>query len=115
VNHSEDKSNQGVIVSGGHITVRDMAVGEHAAITSTNVSSMPEELHTEVIRLVKLMEAEKVDPAQVAAARIAQQELEKDQPNEVVVSSILASVLESVKEVSAIAACVASISGIIFS
>lgn len=111
---AEDKENQGVIVTGGTLTAKNMAVGENAKISNhergdSTVEPALLELVTEISRLIEHLEKSDVENEKIEAAKLAKLELEKNSPNFFSVKSILLSLLDGIKAVGSVASTVISI------
>ncbi|GAB6262343.1 hypothetical protein [Photobacterium sp. 53610] len=109
-----DKENQGVIMTGGTLTAKNLAVGENAKISnhehgSNTVEPALLELVTEISRLIEHLENSDVGNEKIDAAKLAKSELEKDSPNFFSAKSILLSLLDGIKAVGSVASTVISI------
>jgi len=109
-----DKENQGVIVTGGTLSARNMAVGKNAKISNrehsnNSVDPLLQELLSEISRLIENLEKSHVESERVEAAKLAKIELEKDSPNFFVAKSMLLSLLDGIKAVGSVAGTVISI------
>lgn len=106
--------NQGIIMTGGTVKDCDLAVGYNAHIMkSDNVSETNEavfsELRAELKALTEKMAQLQASSEQAAAAKLAQEELDKDTPNVVLVKTVLGSVADSIQSISGFASHVLSI------
>ena len=110
---TEKWENQGIIVSNGSLTGNIIVAGKNASInTSASISAL-DQLRQEVTKLVSSMEINKVDSGNIDAAKVAEKELEKKEPNWIVVKSVLLSVIESIKTIGTVAGCALSVKKIL--
>ena len=107
--------NKGVIITGGSINATNMITGDNASIQSNTSmgANASANLHEELLRLIELMKQHDVAKDKIDAAEVAKSELEKDEPNSVIVNSILGSVVESIKGIGAISGSVATITALL--
>ena len=109
MSNNKQQGNAGIIVNGGSINARDVVVGDNATITNNNNVEESIELKTLVAQLIAQMQQEGMATDKISAVEVAQSELAKEAPNDTVVSSILTSVMDSIKDVKAVSATVATI------
>ncbi|HIJ85469.1 MAG: hypothetical protein HW380_2242 [Magnetococcales bacterium] len=109
-----DKENQGVIVTGGTLSARNMAVGKNAKISNrehsnNRVDTVLQELLAEISRLIDNLEKSHVESEKIEAAKLAKTELEKDSPNFFIAKTMLLPLLDAIKAIGSVAGIVISI------
>ncbi len=111
---SNDKGNQGVIMTGGTLSADNLAIGKNASIVNESqdqkhTGSALQELATELSQLIELMKKHQLDERQIEAAKLAKSELESESPNIFLAKSILVSVIDAAKTINSVSGSILSI------
>lgn len=109
-------TNQGIIVSGGTITARNIAVGDQASIVDQS-SNEPSPVQRELATLRQLIEANqaKLDDYGdvIAVLASAEEELAKPEPNKLTAKSLLDGIAGAAKPITEIVQAVAKVVALI--
>ena len=105
---STDKKNQGVIIEGGALYARNLAVGKNAEISNieqdnNNIEQAAQELLTEISQLIESLESSHVESERIEYIKRVKTELEKDSPDFFSVKSMLLSFFDGIKTTGSIA------------
>ena len=105
---STDKKNQGVIIEGGALYARNLAVGKNAEISNikqdnNNIEQASQELLTEISQLIESLESSHVESERIEDIKRVKTELEKDSPDFFSVKSMLLSFFDGIKTTGSVA------------
>lgn len=108
------EKNQGIRITGGHVSVGAMAAGDGA--TATNISSVSASLADAQAGMAQLLEllrthADRLErPAEaIAMAELAGRELSKDKPDKMSVLRLLELIASGAKSIASIGGAVAAV------
>lgn len=105
---STDKKNQGVIIEGGALYARNLAVGKNAEISNieqdnNNIEQAAQELLAEISKLIESLESSHVESERIEDIKLVKTELEKDSPDFFSVKSMLLSFFDGIKTTGSVA------------
>lgn len=105
---STDKKNQGVIIEGGALYARNLAVGKNAEISNieqnnNNIEQAAQELLAEISQLIESLESSHVESERIEDIKRVKTELEKDSPDFFSVKSMLLSFFDGIKTTGSVA------------
>lgn len=111
---STDKKNQGVIIEGGALYARNLAVGKNAEISNieqnnNNIEQAVQELLTEISQLIESLESSHVESERIEDIKLVKTELEKDSPDFFSVKSMLLSFFDGIKTTGSVASTTVAI------
>lgn len=105
---STDKKNQGVIIEGGALYAKNLAVGKNAEISNieqnnNNIEQAAQELLIEISQLIESLESSHVESERIEDIKRVKIELEKDSPDFFSVKSMLLSFFDGIKTTGSVA------------
>lgn len=115
---STDKKNQGVIIEGGALYAKNLAVGKNAEISNieqdnNNIEQAAQELLTEISQLIESLESSHVESERIEDIKRVKTELEKDSPDFFSVKSMLLSFFDGIKTTGSVASATIAIKKIL--
>ena len=105
---STNKKNEGVIIEGGALYARNLAVGKNAEISNieqnnNNIEQAAQELLAEISQLIESLESSHVKSERIEDIKKVKTELEKDSPDFFSVKSMLLSFFDGIKTTGSVA------------